>query len=177
MQEQRGTPAAMAIEQEVYEHLKEVAAAYLAKERRDHTLQPTALVHEAYVRLSRSGRLGSLGRADLVCLASRAMRRVLVDHARRKRATKRGGGMARAPLDGVAEEFERSAVDLLALDTALEDLERMEPDLARIVSLRFFGGLTEEEVAVELGVSARTVRRGWVFARMWLASQLKGDGA
>lgn len=173
MSENRPT-AAMELEPTLYADLREVAAAHLARERPDHTLQPTALVHEAFLRLSKSGRMG-LERKDLVCLASRAMRCILVDHARRRRAEKRGGGGVRVPLDRAIARYEHGGLDLLELHSALEKLERAEPGLARIVELRFFGGLTEEETGAELGVSVRTVRRGWSFARLWLAAELKRD--
>lgn len=161
------------LEEGVYAQLREVAARHLARERRDHTLGPTALVHEAYMRLTRAGSLGGLGKADLVCMASAAMRHVLVDHARKRRAHKRGGGCARVALDAAVEAYDRSASGLIELESALQSLEEKEPELARIVNLRFFGGLTEIEVAAELGISERTVRRGWAFARQWLAAELR----
>jgi len=168
-------PATVPIEHELYARLRAVAAAFLSRERPDHTLQPTALVHEAYVRLSSAGRLEGLGPGDLFALASRAMRCILVDHARRTRAAKRGGNGRREPLDQTAASYERSAHDLIGLEMALQRLERLEPALSEIVNLRFFGGLTEEEVAGALGVSARTVRRAWAFARLWLAQELKRE--
>ncbi len=160
----------------VYERLRAIAAGFLSRERPDHTLQPTALAHEAYARVLRSGRLAGAGPEEALTLVSGAMRRVLVDHARRRRAVKRGGGGTRVPLDAAVERYESSAGDLMELDSALRELESREPRLARIVELRFFGGLTEEEAAALLGVTARTVRRGWAFARVWLAERVGGSG-
>lgn len=161
------------LEPDLYTHLRGIAARYLSRERPDHTLQPTALVHEAYLRLQRDGQLQGPDREGLIALAAHAMRLVLVDHARRRRADKRGGTGQRVPLDDTLLLFESSADGLIELDSALEKLERRQPGLARIVDLRFFGGLTEEETARELGVSVRSVRRGWAFARLWLAAELE----
>ncbi|MFM9996634.1 MAG: ECF-type sigma factor [Phycisphaerales bacterium] len=160
----------------VYERLRAIAAGFLSRERPDHTLQPTALAHEAYARVVKSGRLAGAEPEEALTLISGAMRRVLVDHARRRRAVKRGGGGTRVPLDTVVERYETSAGDLMELDSALRELETRESGLARIVELRFFGGLTEDETAAQLGVTPRTVRRGWAFARVWLAQRLGGSG-
>jgi RNA polymerase sigma factor (TIGR02999 family) len=160
---------------EAYARLRALAASFLSRERRDHTLQPTALANEAFLRLSRVPGLGSMGRDELLAAASTAMRRVLVDHARRRRATKRGADGQRVPLDEALTKYEAAAGDLLELDRALEQLEAEHPRLARIVDLRFFGGLTEEQVGAALGVSDRTVRRDWTEARSWLAQRLRDD--
>ena len=158
----------------VYGELRDLAAGYMAGERAAHTLQPTALVHEAWVRL-----MGAEGawkdRAHFVGFAALAMRRVLVDHARRRRAEKRGGGR-REPLDTVVAVFEERGADLVALGEALERLEALDPELARIVERRFFAGATNAEVAADLGVSERTVERGWSTARAWLRAELGPEG-
>jgi RNA polymerase sigma factor (TIGR02999 family) len=161
---------------QVYGRLHELAAGYLRRERAGHTLQPTALVHEAFLRLLSSGGIGGMSGRELFCAAARAMRHVLVDSARRHRAAKRtpqGSGI-RTPLDGVVAAYEQSGTDLVALDEALQRLALLDPELLTMVELRFFGGLTEEQTARHLGVSARTVARSWKFARAWLASQLNG---
>jgi RNA polymerase sigma-70 factor (ECF subfamily) len=165
----------------VYARLRELAAGYLRRERPGHTLQPTALVHEAFLRLLSSGGMGGMAGRDLFCAAARAMRHVLVDSARRHRALKRGAGQAcsdRVPIDEVVSLYERSGTDLLALDEALDRLGAIDPELLVLVELRFFGGLTEEQAARHLGVSSRTVARSWKIARAWLSAQLElGDAA
>jgi len=160
----------------VYDHLRELASAYLRRERRAHTLQPTALVHEAIIRMLAS-EPPSQGPA-LIQAAARAMRHVLVDHARRHGAAKRNSGGERVPLDDSLRAEQGNGLDLLALDEALARLGEHDPELLRIVELRYFGGLTEEQTARCLGVSARTVTRAWRFARVWLADALApGDAA
>lgn len=163
---------------QVYVRLRELAAGYLRRERPGHTLQPTALVHEAFLRLLSSGGVGGMSGRDLFCAAARAMRHVLVDSARRHRAVKRGAGTPansqRVPLDEVVSLYEESGTDLVALDEALERLGEIDPELLTMVELRFFGGLTEEQAARHLGVSTRTIGRSWQFARAWLAAQLGG---
>ncbi len=160
----------------VYGELRSIAEGLMGGERRDHTLQPTALVHEAYVRLIEgAGRGPWSSRSHFVRVAARAMRNVLVDHARSRSAQKRGGGRRiEHALDLALGELEKNVPDLVALDAALERLERLDEPLARIVELRFFGGLTIEETASVLGVSAPTVERGWRVARMWLRTELSG---
>lgn len=155
--------------------MRQLASRYLARERAGHTLQTTALVHEAWVRLVHQERLAEADRTVFLGAAARAMRRILVDYARRRRAAKRGGAAVKVPMDEALALYEERSQDLLALDEALTRLGAMDADLARIVELRFFGGLTEEEAAAVLGVSARSVRRGWRAARAWLAAQLTGD--
>ena len=153
----------------VYDELRRIAASYLSHERAGHTLQPTALVNEAYIRLVQSESLELKDRAHLLGIAARLMRQVLVDHARRRDAHKRGGHQARVTLTGgVALGAGQREVDLLALDAALEELGEKEPPLVRVVELRYFGGLSVEETAEVLGTSPRTVKREWAVARAWL---------
>lgn len=153
----------------VYDELRQLARSYLRRERPDHTLQATGLVHEAYLRLVDQTKTGWKNRAHFLGVAAQVMRRILVDHARRHRAEKRGGGWERLPLDDeeVASEGVRS-VNLIALDDALEDLAKFDARQSRVVELRFFGGLTNEEVGEVLEISPRTVKREWRMARAWL---------
>ena len=164
-----GDPAArdelMAV---VYDELHHRAAAYIRRERRDHTLQPTALVHEAYLRLVGSDKAGWENRAHFFGAAARAIRRILVDRSRARRAVRRGGDRPlRLDTDAPLAEPGPS-LDVLALDEALAKLGSVDAQKARVVELRFFGGLSVDETAATLGVSASTVDREWVFARVWL---------
>jgi RNA polymerase sigma factor (TIGR02999 family) len=158
----------------VYEELRAVAARRLRDERPDHTLQPTALVHEAYLRLSRRPDLTWESRAHFFRVAARQIRRVLVDHARSRNRAKRSGRLLRVTL-GEHGAVTGPDVDVLALDEALSRLDEHAPQDRRIVELKFFGGLNEEEIATVLGISDRTVRRRWTFARAWLFRELAGD--
>lgn len=162
----------------LYTELREQAARCMGGERVGHTLEPTALVHEAWLRLLAEGdeprRFDDRG--HFVRVAARAMRRVLVDHARGRAAEKRGRDWQPVPLDGVLAGFEERHLDLLALDEALERLAAMDPELARLVELRFFAGLTIAQTAGVLGVSTPTVERQWRVARMWLRRDLPGAG-
>jgi RNA polymerase sigma factor (TIGR02999 family) len=165
----------------VYDDLSLIAHRQLGFEPDGHTLSTTALVHEAYVRLVDQGRVQWADRAHFLGVAAHVMRRVLVDHARRHRAARRGGpGLKRVPLDVLqaADACELSVGEradvLLALDGALATLGRLEPRQARVVECRFFAGLTENETAQALGVTARTVARDWVKARGWLYQELAG---
>lgn len=144
-------------------------------QRRDHTLQPTALVHEAYLRLVRRGDLEDVAAADFFAMAARAMRSVLVDHARRRNRLKRRGDAIREPLDDVVDLFEERAIDLLALDEALIRLAERDAEQARVVELRFFGGMSAEDTAAMLGVSPRTIGRLWNKARAWLREEIQVD--
>ena len=157
----------------VYEPMRRLARRYFAKEDPGHTLQPTALVHEAYLRLVDAPGEGWTGRAHFYAIASRVMRRILIDHAKACRAVKRGGG---SPVLSLADSEPASAdaleVDLPALDEALARLEVLDQRQCRIVEMRFFGGLSVEETAEALGVSPRTVELDWKMARAWLFSQL-----
>ncbi|MHC4067216.1 MAG: ECF-type sigma factor [Planctomycetota bacterium] len=157
---------------QVYDELRALARRYLSRQRPDHTLQPTALVHEAYLRLITHRRSQGMDRTQFFWAAARAMRSVLVDHARRRRALKRGGTSRRVPLDQAVTSYDDRSIDLVALDEILERLKATDPRMTRIIDLRFFGGLSEEATAQALGVSARTVRREWRIARAWLHSQL-----
>lgn len=152
----------------VYGALHDLADQYLGQERVDHTLQPTALVHEAFLRLVGNGNLGAEGRGHFFAVAARAMRRILVDHARRRGAVKRGGGLRRVPLAVSADADVATDEYLLALDDALSELALLDLPLARVVELRFFGGLTIEETARLLEVSPMTVKRRWRMAKGWL---------
>jgi RNA polymerase sigma-70 factor, ECF subfamily len=154
----------------LYAQFHELAERMMRDDRRV-TLQPTALVHEAWMRLT-GGAFEN--REHFAAVAARAMRSVLVDHARRRAADKRGGGHARVPLDEVSALFQENVPDLLALDEALRRLDQQDPELGRIVELRFFGGLSVEETARVLGSSTATVTRGWRVARMWLVRELDG---
>ena len=158
---------------EVYGELRELAAVMMRAERRNHTLQPTALVNEAFVRISSSRNLDGADRLRLMDAAAVAMRRILVDHARRARADKRGADWERVTLQGLAQDPESGGeVDLLDLQCALEQLERLDPRAGRIVELRFFGGLSGEEIASHLGISRPTVVRELSMARAWLRRAL-----
>jgi RNA polymerase sigma factor (TIGR02999 family) len=147
----------------VYRELRGLAAAYIRRERRDHTLQATALVHEAYLRLVDQTQVGSPSRAQFFAIAANLMRQILVNHAKHHRAAKRGGGN-KVALDEGAAVVQPRGVDLIALDVALDKLAELDPRQSRIVELRFFGGLTEEEIADVLGESPLS-SRGWLQGR------------
>lgn len=156
----------------VYDELHRLARSYLRQERRDHTLQPTALVHEAYLRLIDQTRATFHSRAHFFGIAAQMMRRILVDHARLHQAAKRGDGECKLSLDQVEQVTGQQAVDLLALDEALSRLAAFSPQQSRIVELRYFGGLTIEETTAVLGISHATVEREWSVARAWLRREL-----
>lgn len=160
----------------VYEELKRLARHHLEAERVDHTLQATALVHEAYLRLIDQDRVQWRNRAHFLAIGAQAMRRILVDHARGRRRLKRGGGVDRQRLS-LDQALELAAVeeqtDLLALDEAMDRLSAEHPDKVRVVEMRFFGGLSTDETAAVLGVTSRTVERHWQFARAWLFRALE----
>ena len=155
----------------VYDELRRLARHHLRAERSDHTLQSTALVHEAYLRLVKPGSVQLEGRQHFFALASQLMREILVDYARGRRAAKRDGG-ERLTLDEAAELSGSKGVDLLALDDALNELAKMSPRQSRIVELKFFGGLRIGEVSEVLGVSSATVERDWAVARAWLHREI-----
>ena len=161
----------------VYEELRALAARAMGQRSAGHTLQPTALVNEAWLRFAGDGEAPEFqNRAHFLGVAARAMRSVLVDHARRRGAAKRVTGRERVPLEHVLDLFEEHTSDLLALDEALTRLTTMDPELGRIVELRFFGGLSVEETAHALDCSEATVVRGWRVARLWLKNDLEPDG-
>jgi RNA polymerase sigma-70 factor (ECF subfamily) len=151
----------------VYHQLRKRAAAYLRRERRDHTLQPTALVNEAYMRLLGQQRVTWRNRAQFFGVAAQIMRRILVDHARGHQAAKRPGGV-RVTLDDGMRTVPPLDCEVLMLDDALQELARLDERQARLVELKYFGGLSEEEVAVVLSLSRATITREWQFARAWL---------
>ena len=161
----------------VYEDLRALAAAYLARERGDHTLQPTALVHEAYLRLAASDELDLQGRTHFFAIAARALRRILVDHARKQVADRRVGAHRKEPLRDDLVAAPRRPYDVLDVHRVLEHLESRHPRIARLVELRFFGGLSEAEAAEVLDVSRSTLTRDWRFARLWLKDRLSRDVA
>jgi RNA polymerase sigma factor (TIGR02999 family) len=156
----------------VYEELRRLANHYLRQERSDHTLQPTALVHEAYLKLIDQTRVDWQNRAHFFGVAAQSMRRILVDHARRHGASKRGGLQQKLTLDEAVDYSQSRDVDLVALDDALNLLAELDERQSRIVELRFFGGLTIEETAEALGVSAATVKVDWSMAKAWLRREI-----
>jgi len=160
---------------EIYGELRRVAGRYLQRERRNHTLQPTALVHEAWLRLQNDRRADVQGRTHGLALGAIAMRRLLVDHGRHQKRDKRGGGVQPLVLETLFEAAATGAVpieDLLTLEAALTRLEAIDSRAAEVVSLRFFAGMTSPEVAEHLGVSVRTVEGDWAHARAWLKREL-----
>lgn len=159
----------------VYGELRRLAQRYMQNERADHTLQATALVHEAYIRLVHWKTVSWQNRTHFFAVAAQVMRKILVDYAREKKARKRDFGQ-KLELDEAVSFASEREVDLLDLDESLEDLARFDPTPARVVELRFFGGLTIEETAHILGVSAATVKREWTVAKAWLFDRLKKNG-
>lgn len=158
----------------VYEELRQQAARYLRRERPGHTLQTTALINEAYLRLIDARDVRWQSRAHFFGIAANLMRRILVDHARRRDAGKRGGAQLRLTLDESLAVAKDSDVDLLAIDEALNRLAIIDAKQARVVELRFFSGLSVEETAAALGVSPKTVKRDWSVARAWLRREIAG---
>ena len=156
----------------VYQELRRLAQHYIRQERSDHTLQATALVHEAYLRLIDVGEVRWQNRAHFFGAAAQVMRHVLVDMARQHRAQKRGGGQKLSLGEALAVPGEADDLDLVALNEALDRLAEIDPQQSKIIELRYFGGLTVEETAEALGVSPRTVKRGWRVARAWLRREI-----
>lgn len=162
----------------VYSELRRLASNYLRRERAEHTLQPTALVNEAYLKLVDQRDAKWQNRAHFFGISAQLMRRILVDDARRRLQAKHGGGAVEMPIDGLplaAAAPDVDAVDALTLDRALRELQQIDEDQAKLVELRFFGGLTVEETAVVMGISPRTVKREWAVARGWLHRAIGGD--
>lgn len=166
----------------VYQELRRIAQHYLRAERSDHTLQATALVHEVYLRLFEGVTLEPQNRAHFFAIAAQQMRQILVSHARRKGAQRRGGARLKVPLAEAEKLAYPAKLELLALHEALERFTTLYPRAGQLVELRYFGGLTEEEAAEVLGVSLTTLKREWSFAKVWLLRQLslaqavRGDG-
>ncbi|HKQ06234.1 MAG TPA: sigma-70 family RNA polymerase sigma factor [Blastocatellia bacterium] len=157
----------------VYDELHRVAVSYLRREAAGHTLQPTALVHEAYLRLVDESRVDWHGRAHFFGAAARLMRQILVDHARRRHAAKRGGGGLKVTISEASASYAPPDIDLLALDHALNELSALDPQQSRVVEMRFFGGLSIEETAEVLAISPTTVKRDWTTAKAFLRRRLK----
>lgn len=158
----------------VYGELRKLAASRMRSERGDHTLQPTALVHEAYMRLIEQHSTDWQNRAHFFGLAAEMMRRILVNHAVKNNAEKRFGNQTRLALDEIVDFTQGSDINLVALDDALNTLAEFDPKQAKIVELKFFGGLTNEEIGEVIGASDSTVKREWRIAKAWLHEQLKG---
>ena len=160
----------------VYNELRRLAGRYMRDERTGHTLQPTALVHEAYLRLAGQDRANWRNRAQFMGIAGQLMRRILVDHARKRHAAKRGGTLVTLD-EGIGNQRNSGAQteEILAVDEALARLDHLDPQQARVVELRYFGGLSAEETAEAMGMSQRTVEREWTTAKAWLRAQLAGE--
>jgi len=161
----------------VYSELRRIANRYLQGERSDHTLQSTALVHEAYVRMTNQQLPQWQNRAHFFAVAAQLMRQILVDHARTHRASKRGGDVYKLALEDAEEQRQPVDVDVVALDDALKTLAAMDSQQSRVVELKFFGGLSNEDTAEVLGVSTSTVKRDWTTARAWLFRELNRSAA
>ena len=159
----------------LYKDLRRMAAYYLRRERREHTLQATALVHEAYLRLMDQKEVHWQNRSHFFGVAAQLMRRILVDYARSHQAAKRGGPLPKVPLDHIVALSKEGADDLVALDETLTRLAAVDAQQARIIELRVFGGLTVEEAAELLGVSPATVKRDWSMAKAWLTRELRKE--
>lgn len=159
----------------VYDELRKIATGYLRRERRDHTLQTAGLVHEAYFRLIDQNQANWENRSHFLGIAAKMMRRVLVDYARHQGFAKRGGGAIHVALDDVAPASPEKSPDLIALDHALDELEKLDPVQAKIVELRYFGGLNVDEIAEALDISVSTVTRKWRMAKAWLYDTLKEE--
>lgn len=157
----------------VYGELRKLAGSYLKRERSGHTLQPTALVHEAYIKLVDITDIQWADRSHFFAVSASIMRNILVDHTRSRHADKRGGGAARIPIDDLLSLSTKPDIDILELDEALVELAKFDAKQSQIVELRFFGGLTIEDTAAVLGISPATVKREWTIAKAWLYRKLK----
>jgi RNA polymerase sigma factor (TIGR02999 family) len=162
--------------EKVYGELRKLAASHLRRERPEHSLQPTALVNEAYLKLTRLDRLNWQDRSHFFGVAAQVMRQILVDHARARRAEKRGGGVGVVPLDESRILDKGRPLEIIALNEALERLHVKDPRAAKVVECRFFGGLSVEETGQVLGIAARTVKRDWNLGRAWLRKELSRTG-
>lgn len=160
----------------VYKEMRKLAASYLQRQRADHTLEPTALVHEAYLKLIDASQINWQDRAHFFAVAAQTMRNILVDHARAVAADKRGGDAHKIALDEAVGFSQKQDVDLIDLDEALKLLARQDELQSRIIELKFFGGLTNEETAEVLKISPATVKREWAMARAWLFRRMKAEG-
>ena len=160
----------------IEDELRRLARAYMARERKGHTLQATALVNEVFLRFPVAGRLRWQDRAHFIAVAARLMRRVLIDHARVRGRRKRGGAVERVTLDEEAMTVREPSVDIIAVDRALEAFAKIDLRKSQVVELRFFGGLSLEEIADVLQVSVETVKRDWRLARLWLSRALRVEG-
>jgi RNA polymerase sigma-70 factor, ECF subfamily len=158
----------------VYEELRQMAGNYLRRERSDHTLQPTALVHEAYLRLVDQRSVDWNNRAQFLAIAARMMRRILVNHAVARHTAKRGGRSPHVSLDTALDVFDKQAVSAIEVNRALQELEALDARQAQIAELRFFGGLTVAETADVLAISPATVKREWNVAKLWLEREMSG---
>jgi len=158
----------------VYAELRRLARFYLAGQRPNHTLQPTALVHEAYIRLIRQHAVDFTNRAQFVGIAARMMRRILVNYARDRKAARRNPAVAELQIESTVSITDSRTVDLLDLNSALDCLGELDPQQEKIVELRFFGGLSVEETAEALAIGPATVKRDWATARLWLVHRMKG---
>ncbi len=156
----------------VYDELRRLARNYLTREREGHTLQPTALVHEAYLRLIDQDRTTWQNRSHFYAVAAQMMRRILVNHARDRAAQKRGGDLQIESFDESKETTGENTLDIVRLDEALQNLEKFDERKSRVVEMRFFGGLSEKEISVVLDVSEKTVGRDWTMAKLWLRREL-----
>jgi RNA polymerase sigma-70 factor, ECF subfamily len=165
-------PAGEQLFADVYTELRVLAARYLRRERKSHTLQPTALVNEAYLKLVGQTRVDWRSRAHFLAIAAQAMRQILVDHARRHRAARRGGNRHRISLDDNLIIESNRNVDLLALEDALTKLAKLDPRQAQMIELRFFGGLSMADVAQVMAISKRSLEREWTMVRAWLRREL-----
>ena len=171
----RGEPGSEELLVQVYEELRRIARARMARERPGHTLQPTALVHEAYLRLVGDAEIAWDSRAHFYAAAAEAMRRILIDHARRRATRKHGGDRVREPLEGADLVFAQKPEEILAVDEALSRMQEDDPRGAEIVRFRFFAGLSIEETAQAMDLSPRTVRREWLYARAKLFKALNDE--
>ncbi len=156
----------------VYNELRRIAGAYLSGERRGHTLQPTALVHEAYMRLIDQRNVDWRNRAQFYGMAANMMRRILINHAEAKKSEKRGGKEEHISVENITIAFDDTNFDLLDLNETLDRLAELDPEKAEIVEMKFFGGMTTEEIAEATGRSTATIERGWTFARGWMYKEL-----